>query len=178
MYFWTPAPLPAEIPPEHQGWSSDEYEITGAEVTEVLAWAQRDSRHRGMFTLYAWIVLGGAPGLIHLAVMIPRLLAAADADGWSRLGHELGGSVRVDVMMATSAGHAGRSNEDFVGAVPAAAVLLDGAGIPGAESICHHGVAWYTHRLGGALLGLLLPGMPSDIYLFRFESLQLGQAKA
>jgi hypothetical protein len=57
--------------------------------------------------------------------------------------------------MATSAGQAGRPNEDFAGAVPGAAVLLDGAGIPGTESICSHGVAWYTHRLGGALLGRL-----------------------
>ena len=57
--------------------------------------------------------------------------------------------------MATSAGEAGRPNEDFAGAVPGAAVLLDGAGIPGTESICSHGVAWYTHRLGGALLGRL-----------------------
>ncbi|MCW3842325.1 hypothetical protein ONA70_19690 [Micromonospora yasonensis] len=59
------------------------------------------------------------------------------------------------VSMATSAGQAGRPNEDFAGAVPGAAVLLDGAGIPGTESICSHGVAWYTHRLGGALLGRL-----------------------
>jgi hypothetical protein len=59
--------------------------------------------------------------------------------------------------MATSAGHTGRPNEDFVGAVPGAVVLLDGAGIPGTESICSHGVAWYTHRLGGALLGRLSP---------------------
>jgi hypothetical protein len=57
--------------------------------------------------------------------------------------------------MATSAGHPGRPNEDFVGAVPSAVVLLDGAGIPGTESICRHGVAWYTHRLGGALLARL-----------------------
>jgi len=57
--------------------------------------------------------------------------------------------------MATGAGHPGRPNEDFVGAVPRAAVLLDGAGIPGTESICRHGVAWYTRRLGGALLARL-----------------------
>ena len=57
--------------------------------------------------------------------------------------------------MATSAGKAGQPNEDFVGTVPGAAVLLDGAGIPGTESICSHGVACYTHRLGGALLGRL-----------------------
>ena len=57
--------------------------------------------------------------------------------------------------MATSAGEADQANEDFVGAVPSAVVLLDGAGIPGTESICSHGVAWYAHRLGGALLGRL-----------------------
>ncbi len=61
----------------------------------------------------------------------------------------------MHVSMATSAGEPGQPNEDFVGAVPGAAVLLDGAGIPGTESICSHGVAWYTHRLGGALLGRL-----------------------
>jgi hypothetical protein len=61
----------------------------------------------------------------------------------------------VHVSMATSGGHAGRPNEDFIGAVPAAVALLDGAGIPGTESICSHGVAWYTHHLGGALLGRL-----------------------
>jgi hypothetical protein len=61
----------------------------------------------------------------------------------------------VHISMATSAGHPGRPNEDFAGAVPSAAVLLDGAGIPGTESICRHGVAWYTHRLGGALLARL-----------------------
>ncbi|MET8282721.1 hypothetical protein [Micromonospora sp. NPDC005174] len=59
----------------------------------------------------------------------------------------------MHVSFATSAGRAGRPNEDFVGAVPGAVVLLDGAGIPGAEALCAHGVAWYTHRLGGTLLG-------------------------
>jgi hypothetical protein len=57
--------------------------------------------------------------------------------------------------MATSAGQPGQPNEDFAGAVPGAVVLLDGAGIPGTEAICCHGVAWYTHRLGGALLARL-----------------------
>jgi len=65
----------------------------------------------------------------------------------------------VRVNMATSAGRIGRANEDFVGAVPGAVVVLDGAGIPGSSSICSHGVAWYTHRLGGALLG----GLSRDV---------------
>ncbi len=59
------------------------------------------------------------------------------------------------VAFATSAGHPGRPNEDFVGAVPGAVVLLDGAGIPDTETICRHGVAWYAHTLGGRLLGRL-----------------------
>jgi hypothetical protein len=59
------------------------------------------------------------------------------------------------VAMATSAGKPDWPNEDFVGAVPTAAVLLDGAGISGIESICRHGIAWYTHRLGGVVVGRL-----------------------
>jgi Protein phosphatase 2C len=61
----------------------------------------------------------------------------------------------MHVAMATSPGTPGQPDQDFVGAVPGAVVLLDGAGIPGTESICRHGVAWYTHSLGGALLGRL-----------------------
>ncbi|MFJ5666540.1 hypothetical protein [Micromonospora sp. LA-10] len=60
------------------------------------------------------------------------------------------------VAMATDAGHPGRSNEDFAGAVPCGMVLVDGAGgISGVEKVCHHGVAWYATRLGGTLLGAL-----------------------
>lgn len=56
--------------------------------------------------------------------------------------------------MATSPGHA-RPHGDFVGAVPGAVVRLDGAGIPGTEQICHHGVAWYARTLGANLLSHL-----------------------
>lgn len=62
------------------------------------------------------------------------------------------------VSMASVAARVGCVNEDFCGAVPGAAVLIDGAGISGVESICRHGVAWYAHRLGGELLGLLSLG--------------------
>lgn len=65
--FWRPTPLPAGIPTQRQGWACDEYEITDADVTEVLSWAQGEAPHRGMFTLYARIVLHGEPGEIHLA---------------------------------------------------------------------------------------------------------------
>lgn len=59
------------------------------------------------------------------------------------------------VRMTSAPARPGRVNEDFTGATPTAAVLIDGAGIPGAEAVCRHGTAWYAHRLGGCLLGLL-----------------------
>lgn len=69
----------------------------------------------------------------------------------------------MDIKIATSAGHPGRANEDYAGAVSDAVVLLDGAGIPGTESICRHGTAWYTHRLGGVLLGKLSRHVGRDL---------------
>jgi hypothetical protein len=60
----------------------------------------------------------------------------------------------MKVAMATCPGH-DRPNEDFVGAVPGAVVVIDGAGIPGMESVCSHGVAWYAHTLGATVLGQL-----------------------
>jgi hypothetical protein len=59
------------------------------------------------------------------------------------------------VAMATEAAGVRNPNEDFTGAVPRAAVVVDGAGISGAESICRHGAAWHAYRLGGELLALL-----------------------
>ncbi len=78
----------------------------------------------------------------------------------------------MQVLMATSAGHPGRSNEDFVGAVPGAVVLLDGAGIPGSESLCHHGTAWYAHRLGGSLLGCLSSDDGRDLRSILAEAIE------
>jgi hypothetical protein len=59
------------------------------------------------------------------------------------------------VTMTTTAVGTSAANEDFTGAIPTAAVLIDGAGVSGIESICRHGVAWYAHHLGGELLSLL-----------------------
>ena len=59
------------------------------------------------------------------------------------------------VTMTTTAAATSAANEDFTGAIPTAAVLIDGAGVSGIESICRHGVAWYAHHLGGELLSLL-----------------------
>ncbi|GIF70973.1 protein phosphatase 2C domain-containing protein [Asanoa siamensis] len=57
--------------------------------------------------------------------------------------------------LATSPAKDDHPNEDFAAAIPGAAILLDGAGLSGTRSTCHHGVAWFTRRLGGALVDLL-----------------------
>ena len=66
------------------------------------------------------------------------------------------------VTMATAA-RPGRANEDFVGGIPNAVVLVDGAGIPGGKATCRHGVAWYAARLGGALLSRLARAEGRDL---------------
>ena len=58
------------------------------------------------------------------------------------------------VTLATEPGTPGWPNEDFAGAAPGAAVLLDGASqFPrDRDSGCVHGVAWYARTLGTTLL--------------------------
>jgi hypothetical protein len=58
----------------------------------------------------------------------------------------------VRVALATLPADPGTANEDFAAAAPGAAVLLDGAGVGGAETGCTHGVAWFSSTLGGLLL--------------------------
>ncbi|WP_340378425.1 integrase [Streptomyces sp. SS7] len=56
------------------------------------------------------------------------------------------------VTLGSQPAEAGRENEDFAAAAPGAAVLLDGAGVAGADTGCTHGVAWFSSTLGGLLL--------------------------
>ncbi|MEU3611570.1 integrase [Streptomyces sp. NPDC006872] len=59
------------------------------------------------------------------------------------------------VALASLPAVPGRENEDFAAAAPGAAVLLDGAGVAGAETGCTHGVAWFSATLGGLLLSTI-----------------------
>ncbi|MEN3586652.1 protein phosphatase 2C domain-containing protein [Streptomyces sp. ZYX-F-203] len=56
------------------------------------------------------------------------------------------------IALASLPAEPDRDNEDFAAAAPGAAVLLDGAGVGGAETRCTHGVAWFSSMLGGLLL--------------------------
>jgi hypothetical protein len=69
----------------------------------------------------------------------------------------------MQVAIATDPGSPGWPNEDFAAAAPGAAVLLDGATAPAdVDTGCIHGVAWYAHTLGTALLAGItaLPHVP------------------
>ncbi|MFJ8947990.1 integrase [Streptomyces sp. NPDC102395] len=59
------------------------------------------------------------------------------------------------VALDSLPGEPGRDNEDFAAAAPGAAVLLDGAGVAGAETGCAHGVAWFSATLGGLLMSTI-----------------------
>jgi hypothetical protein len=57
------------------------------------------------------------------------------------------------VQFETLPGSEDRANEDFVGAFPDCAVLLDGAGGPSElPNGCIHGTAWYVRQLGARCL--------------------------
>lgn len=69
------------------------------------------------------------------------------------------------VTMATEAAP-GHRNEDFAASTASSAVLLDGAGLSGADDGgCVHGVAWYVRRLGAEILAGLVDEPASDLTL-------------
>jgi hypothetical protein len=61
VYFWRRA---GDRP--DSGWESEDWQVEGADVGEVLAWADRDRAHRA-HTLYVCCECNGEPGLIRLA---------------------------------------------------------------------------------------------------------------
>jgi hypothetical protein len=63
VYFWS-QPRPGEM------WVSDEWELTGADVTGALRWANDNADSR-RFVLYARIDTAQGPGLIHLLGIDP-----------------------------------------------------------------------------------------------------------
>jgi hypothetical protein len=57
VYFWL---LPPGPPPSGEGqmaWVSDEYEVDGADVAAVLAWAEATASPDRTYTLYALVSL-------------------------------------------------------------------------------------------------------------------------
>ncbi|GGR85442.1 hypothetical protein GCM10010269_25700 [Streptomyces humidus] len=62
----------------------------------------------------------------------------------------------MNVALGSEPAEPDRENEDFAAAAaPGAAVLLDGAGVAGADTGCTHGIAWFSATLGGLLLSTI-----------------------
>jgi hypothetical protein len=60
------------------------------------------------------------------------------------------------IQLATIPGRDDLANEDFAGAFPGCAVLLDGAGGPAElPTGCSHRTAWYVRQLGARLLAVM-----------------------
>jgi hypothetical protein len=60
VYFWSQS---GDHP--DSGWASEEWQIEGADVPEVLTWAGTD-KARGAYTLYVCYTCRTEPGLIRL----------------------------------------------------------------------------------------------------------------
>jgi hypothetical protein len=60
VYFWESSPVSPG-----PGWLSEEWEISGTDVDEILDWASRDTKHRE-YSLYACCTCNGELGLIRL----------------------------------------------------------------------------------------------------------------
>ncbi|MFV2195596.1 protein phosphatase 2C domain-containing protein [Nocardiopsis sp. LOL_012] len=67
---------------------------------------------------------------------------------------------------ASRPGRDDHPNEDFAAVGADCAVVLDGVTAPpGIDNGCSHGVAWFTHALGGRLLAGMEAGLPLSVAL-------------
>jgi hypothetical protein len=65
VYFWRPVPQPIGLP---RGFASEEFEVTGSDVQEVIAWAEATAGSDRIYTLYALVRCPeGEIGLVRLA---------------------------------------------------------------------------------------------------------------
>jgi hypothetical protein len=65
----------------------------------------------------------------------------------------------MDISIATAPGSAAKPTEDWAGATPTVAVVLDGVTAPAdLETGCIHTTPWFVHNLGTRLLQLAAPG--------------------
>jgi hypothetical protein len=65
VYFWRRVPQPIGLP---MGFAAEEFEVTGADVRETIAWAEATAGSDRTYTLYAIAQLAeGELGLLRLA---------------------------------------------------------------------------------------------------------------
>lgn len=67
VYIWSPGPPSEHITPAARGWRCSEFDVTGADVEEVLAWARAQAPSDGTYTVFLRGTDNGEGGLSRLA---------------------------------------------------------------------------------------------------------------
>jgi hypothetical protein len=65
VYFWQ-APVRNEAGLQVGMWVSDEYEVTGADILEVISWAYRHAGAHLSFVVYVLVPSDDGPGLVRI----------------------------------------------------------------------------------------------------------------
>jgi hypothetical protein len=71
IYFWEPQAAAPGVPQQIVGFRSNEFEVSGVDVGEVLAWAEATKPPGSTYTIYAVIEGAGERGLVRLAGVDP-----------------------------------------------------------------------------------------------------------
>lgn len=75
--FFRRGPAPADVPSESVGYESEEWELTGGEVQDALAWAQEHAGQDRTWILHLASPSSEGLGLIRLAGVDPNAANAA-----------------------------------------------------------------------------------------------------
>lgn len=67
VHFWSAFQPTDDLLDRGRSWHSEEFEITSADVDDVLAWAKETSGRRRTFVLYVVAKCGREMGLVRLA---------------------------------------------------------------------------------------------------------------
>ena len=70
IYFWEPQAA-APVPQQPVSYRSNEFEVSGVDVGEVLAWAESTKPPGSTYAIYAVIEGAGERGLVRLAGVDP-----------------------------------------------------------------------------------------------------------
>jgi hypothetical protein len=67
VFIRSPVPGPPPVPPLAQAWRSAEYDVTEADVDEVLAWTRAQTASDGTLTVWVRGQDNGVPGVYRIA---------------------------------------------------------------------------------------------------------------
>jgi hypothetical protein len=75
VYFWEAQPAPPEVSGQYVGHHSAEFELSGADIEDVLAWAKARASPGSMYTVYAVVAHADEKGSSVCPVLNRRRLS-------------------------------------------------------------------------------------------------------